>query len=592
MNRRELLKLAGGFAALAPASAATPAPHSSMQATQTALFRADMSRCTPSAALTRKFERNRWQQIDYETEDGVKGSFVSAYPDQECGELTLPLEADGLHKIYLGINYTKAPYPEWSPYGQLEVKLTGEAGFRRVSAEPLGSSGPNVPLKMGDGTEMYKSVQEAYWKTADLGGKSLVFRQVGEPYRNNITNLTYVKLVPLTAQERTFRENLKPRQETRRMAMIYCTGNLTGHTSGTATYHPTRESWFQDEFAPYPDSDIGIFIFEALRGNFCTFRTRIGDVGTDDNSWREEWVDPLQAFTRVAHQNGIRIFASMRMIGPQFPMNREPIARARHYWRMRQWSKRDRNGTYLTNLSLAFPGVRQYWLSLLRETLAYGTDGIHLHLNRATPFVCYEEPACTTFKEKHGVDPRTLPDRDERWLKHRAGFLTEFLREIRALLDEKPGRELGVTIYGEAHEYDREPANYHPIRYGCDVETWIREGLVNYIMPSPYVDASFLKKWREIGGERLHLWPDLMPRTQPGEKYVRLARSYRAAGADGFCLWDGERRVARISESATSLRLGHLNMLDDLERVAPSHYRRMQFRHLDGFSVEESFHDG
>jgi hypothetical protein len=90
-----------------------------------------MSRCTPSTALTRRFEPNRWQLVDYETEEGVKGSLVSAFPDQNCGELTLPLEAEGLHKIYLGINYTKAPYPEWSPYGHLEVKLTGESGFRR-----------------------------------------------------------------------------------------------------------------------------------------------------------------------------------------------------------------------------------------------------------------------------------------------------------------------------------------------------------------------------------------------------------------------------------------------------------------------------
>src|SRR5262249_22297860 len=154
--------------------------------------------------------------------------------------------------------------------------------------------------------------------------------------------------------------------------------------------------------------------------------------------------------------NGMKIFTSMRMIGPQYPMNRAPIAWARHYWRHREWTKRDRDGVPLTNLSLAFPGVRQYWLGLLREALAYGVAGVQLHWNRATPFVFFEEPVVQSFQTKYGTDPRTLPEHDQRWQSHCAGFVTQFVREVRSLLDERPGRELGVTVYGEPHKYDND----------------------------------------------------------------------------------------------------------------------------------------
>ena len=128
------------------------------------------------------------------------------------------------------------------------------------------------------------------------------------------------------------------------------------------------------------------------------------------------------------------------MMGPGYPMIDAPIARARFYWQHPEWAKRTREGMPCTNLSIAFPEVRRYWLSLLRETLDRGVDGVHLHLQRSQPFVMFEEPVVRGFQERYGIDPRTLPDDDPRLLAHKADFLTQFLREVRALVDEQPGR--------------------------------------------------------------------------------------------------------------------------------------------------------
>lgn len=560
------------------------------------IFRADMSVCEPTDAMGRDFSAGEWQLTDYETVEGVKGVMASAFPEYTCPELTLPLEADGLFKIYLGINYTKTHHRGFPSYGQLEVKLTDDDGFHRVGSEPIDAKSDGIPSKMGVKNDMYKSIQEAYWKTAEVKGRSLIIRQPLEPFgpleHPGISNLSYVRLVPLTEEEEKEWKEEQPREDTGRVAFIYCTGHLSGHAAGTLTYHPTDPDWFEHEIIPHINSDVKVFIFEAHRGDFCCYPSKIGHFGTKENKWQDDWADPLEHFVRIGHRHGIKVFTAMRLFGMQYPMNLAPIAWAKYYSRMSEFAKKDKNGVPLTGLSLAYPEVRGFWLSLLRETLAYDIDGIQMHLNRANPFVYYEKPTVDSFIEKHGIDPRELEEDDPRWKEHSAGYVTQFLKEIRLAVDEKPGRELGVTIYGAAHKYDPKPAGYHPMRYGCDVETWISEKIINYLTPSPVVDLDQLRGWRKLAGDDVHIWPDLMPRDQPAESYAALAEKYYDAGADGVTIWDGERRTKRISEWAAVRCLGHRELLPRLKEKGPSFYRRVKLEKLGGFSAAESFHDG
>ena len=556
-----------------------------------ALIRSDMSKCVPSEHFAYGYETDRWQLDEFETTEGVKGFMASARPDHRCGELTLPLEAEGLYRIYLGIHATKSHYRGNSSYGQLEVKLTDDVGFRRVGPEDETEDRDGTTKFGDDDPSLEKVITEAYWKTAELKGQSLTIRQMPYPYNRpehaRIGNLSYVRLVPLSEAEKAQWQSTKASEGTRNLALIFCTGQYTGHTRGTYTFRPTSKDWFKDEYEPFADSDIGLLIFEALRGSSCVYRTSLGSLGTRENVWQEDWVDPLRELTALAHGNGIKIFASMRFIGVQFPMNVSPIAWAPNYWRNPQWTMKNKEGVPITNLSLAYPEVRQYWLGLLRETLAYGTDGIQLHLNRSEPYVYYEEPVVSAFREKYGEDPRQLSVEDPRWVEHSAGYLTQFIREVRQLLDEKPDRNLGVTLSGRE--------NGRPVHYEenhCDVDTWIGEGLVDYLMVTPYLHTSLLQRWRSLGGEKLHIWPDLMPRAQTAASYARLAKRYYRAGADGLCLWDGERRSARISEWAAVRQLGHRRFLDQIIKDGPYYYRWAELKTLGGFDVKWSFKDG
>jgi hypothetical protein len=546
----------------------------------------DMSKCTPPSALTRVYEKDKWQLHDYETDHGVKGIMVSALPEHKVSELKLPLGAEGLYKIYLGIHYTRPHVAhEHCSYGAVEVKLSGDSGFRRVAFPATGK-------------EQYKEIHESYWKSADLAGQSLIVRQQQYPYnryhipedagypitlkdRGDMSNISYVRLVPLSEEEKRQWQSAQPRQETRKLAAFFCTGQFTGHTRGSYTYHPTSKESIKDEFEPYANSDFKILLFEAMRGNLCVYNTKIGDIGTKDNRWQKNWVDPLAELTKLSHANGMKIFAALRMIGVQMPMNRQPISLASHYRRHPEWAQLDREGIPASNWSLAFPEARKYWLSLLAETLEYGTDGVCLYLQKGLPLTGYEEPVVRSFQKKYGTDPRKLKKDDKRLQSHAAQYYTQFIREVRALVDKYPGRKLAVVF---------KMADINTPRPYFDVETWLKEDLVDYLLPSSgnLPGSDLMKKWRKIGGDDLHIWF----RLRSEDDYVEKAKEYYETGADGLSIWDSERQHARIGFWAGIQKLGHIDQLDRLKKESKSYYRKIDLKKLDGLSTQSSYKEG
>lgn len=564
---------------------------------------ADLRQCQPASALSATFATGCWRLVDYETDDGLTGVMVLARPESEAPELELHLPVQGVYKIFLGINYAKSELGDhlhhlpWSMYGNLEIKLSDDPGFTRVAAEQLISGeeeGGADRSRFGGGKRRFRMIQETYWRTVRLEQHSLLFRPPEPPYNGpdlgGVANLSYVRLVPLTAKDEMLWRQTQPREETRRLMQIYCTGALSGHLDGTAEFHPTSLDWFRQEIQPCLNSDIAIFTVEAIRGNYCCYPTAIGDVGTDDGHWPEEWVDPLAAFTQLAHEHDLKIFAALRMIGAVYPSIVKPIGWARHFWQHIEWAKRDRDGMPTTSLSLAFPEVRAYWLSLLREVLNYDVDGITIYLHRFHPFVLYEQPVIESFRAQYGEDPRQIPSDDPRWLQHSADYVTGFLREVRRLVNEKPGRMLAVTFWGGPTRFDPNH-DYDPLRYSTDVTTWIEEGLVDYLFPMAKVNVELVRRLSALSQGRVHIWPDLMPRAQPGEEFAKLARRYYDAGADGLCFNDGERRTPRLSEWAVERSLGHRELLDVLEREAPSYYRAVPIKYLMGFNTRYSFNN-
>ena len=281
------------------------------------------------------------------------------------------------------------------------------------------------------------------------------------------------------------------------------------------------------------------------------------------------------------------------MVGSGYPIKLSPLQKNSFYYSHRRFAIRDEDGEPTSNLSLAYPDIRSHWISLLREALQYGADGVHLCFNRNNPFVLYEPPVRDTYRDAHGVDPLTLPYDDPGWLSHRCSFVNQYFREIRSMLDEegnRAGRRFGFAV---TFFYTPSPA-YHAM----DPATWVNDGLVDYLMPHTLTltdPNSFeaIKPLVEITrGTNAELWPDIFPRSPSGRAYAEKLQEFFDAGADGFSFWSAEMRTSRMSEWNVVKRLGHKDNLERYARLADTYYRRCALHTIDGISTRYSHTDG
>ena len=209
--------------------------------------------------------------------------------------------------------------------------------------------------------------------------------------------------------------------------------------------------------------------------------------------------DTLAEAVRYGHSIGIEVHAWIS------------INEDDHGWGLRSrfskahpdtcWRKRD--GTpYHSQHSFAFPEVMQYKVGIVEEIVTnYAVDGLFLDWIRTgdvrdnpqndTEGVAdrgYEGPLMKGFLEKYGVDPHTIPNGDERWVRFRAEPHTEFMRRVRGLVNaKKPGMPVAVMVmhpWGYRGTQDKIDGNLRGML--LDVATWAREGLMDAAVAAGY----------------------------------------------------------------------------------------------------------
>lgn len=550
----------------------------------------DMSVCQPSHALDRDYRHGTWRLIGYETE-AFAGNMIYSGPGMDSPPLTLPLNRKGPHAIYLGVHY-----PGQFGDAHVRVRLTGDPAYALVGAEQPNPKDQNsLPPELHPCYTRKRfadhQVSEAFWKVADLKGQDLVISRFNEGgrgggYAGMYSSLVHVRLVPLSEEALTEHRRELPREDTRRLAAM----NDGGPFSALRT---KEDIWAQLE--PYRDSDVGLMLWATFKGENCTYRSRIGrtlpagrnpfDRFAGHDFWDEnlraleaQGVDFMSEVVRAAHATGLRIFPSLRLQGPKpLPVEME---KGSFYERHPEFRCRDRDGLSVAHLSLAFPEVRGYWISLLCEALSYGFDGVHVILCRSWPFVLYEAPVLQQFRRDYGEDPRKLPDDDPRLQKVMAAFVTQFARELKRAVDDigqKMGRRLEIA-------YNINTTFESNLKWGVDVEALVKEGLVDYLMPHPTVArnaAAWLKPLADlVKGTGVKLYPDLYPRRQPAAASLYSAQTLYDLGCDGIAMWDTYNRVHRISEWATMKRLGHREELKAWRESGrgDDHFRVLDFK--------------
>src|SRR6185436_9063770 len=126
----------------------------------------------------------------------------------------------------------------------------------------------------------------------------------------------------------------------------------------------------------------------------------------------------------------------LRPAGWKGSMPYEETFNSKFYDAHPEWRCVDRDGTPTFYMSYAVPEVRHHLLDLFRETLALQPEGVGFLFNRGMPMILWEDAFCQRFRDRYQADAKAIPEDDPRLYAMRAEIMTEFLTEVRTMLDE------------------------------------------------------------------------------------------------------------------------------------------------------------
>jgi len=309
----------------------------------------------------------------------------------------------------------------------------------------------------------------------------------------------------------------------------------------------TLEEDFVDKLAQAGVDQVSICLWSWFK---CLGRSSVAEKRNGRDFWDcwdplyEAGEDPVSIMLNRCHQRGMSFIAGMRMNDRH---NDKVCPKGSFIMDNPQWQLRVGGGTAI---NYQYEPVRQEILNYIEDMLArYDVDGVEFDYMRW----------CHMFEPGTG--------------SQHADELTDFTRKTRALLDAAAGKRgrdrllLGVRV----------PQTLAECHYlGFDVETWIKEGLVDYVCPSRFISTGFNCPVDDFArltrGTSCKVYPSVHPNIgmgilpllagkpaqaepmQPAD-YRAAARNFFAFGADGLQTYNifsfaGVRQVAQMLDQA------------------------------------------
>jgi hypothetical protein len=261
--------------------------------------------------------------------------------------------------------------------------------------------------------------------------------------------------------------------------------------------------------------------------------------------------DTLAAAVEEAHRRGVKILGWMRINNEMTTKKKTadgeswnkfsdlpPFHQAHPEMR-----ERYKDGTVGPKLSFAYPEVRGYLCSIAREILDYGVDGLMIDVLRHPPMTQYDQPLVDAFIKETGEDPRQMDGHGtEAWLRFKATAFTDLLRDFRQLMDAEGHTD--KPLYVRAM-----PQPWRLLRDGCDVDAWMREGLVDtfvaghHCITAPGMPPTFdLAPIQQLIDGRARLIAQVL-RQGDLHSALALARQAHEQGADGTAIYESNQMV-------------------------------------------------
>jgi len=537
-----------------------------MSATDNDIVITDMRRALPTEAFTAeeatvfapvsKRPAGGWRIVEYES-SLYRGFFLQSQ-DPKAAVLTIPLDLTGWHAVSIGLAAAGVKGPQRCA---IEVRLTGQRRWQALQADGWG------PL------------YEEPWIMADLTGRSLQVRYPrlgGGP--QPVTVYNGVKYGP-PAVARLFSIRARPMadvdivagQKSKPRDAMYGTD---GH--GVLIAANPRRHRIRHFIRAFRDGDWNCCFYGGGGADTALYDTRAGSLFGPDGLWDCDALqgaiartlramiasgqDPLTIAVEQAHKQRHPIYVYMRNAMWTCEPPLDQVMRSPFHAAHPGCSIREADGTMVgTYLSIAFPDVRARMNAMFREYLEHGADGVAICFVRGFPLVRYEEPVLARYRELFGGDAREAKPDDPRIRRVWVEFATQWLREIRELVDAAGAsahhaRRRVVVMVGPNPEWC--------LQWGIDVGGWAREKLIDVVMPYPRgIEfqnaedgmvagiAEFAELLRDTGVPQ---WPSLGSFADHNlslYNYRCRAHRYFAAGADGLSRWDTDDCLAHVGLS-------------------------------------------
>jgi len=519
----------------------------------------DFSVCQQPEALA------EWSLVDYET-DEFSGKLLNAARTAPAPQLTLDLNVSGWYAVYLWLMGGDTLIPRnYLAYSQVyseskgpALKLTDDecfsGWFRTITHDLM----------------RWPGVEACFWKYADLTNQKLTIKHQG-----HTIYLAAVELVPLSPAE--VEAIQRDREDTSNRRLIIKGDCYSINNDGTS---------HNRIFEHLKDRDLFAWI-----------------AGTETNSdfLNPGGSDDLRAFIEKLHGLNAECWVLDRP-GLWTHHLFWDDQRARDFDHHPEWHCKERDGTDTCQCSYAHPEVIEYMMHRARAIAEHGVYGFGFMFNRDPGLILFEPVAVKAFEEKHGIDPRTLRDNDPLLLEWRAEVITDFLRQVRKMLDEV-AEEKGFERIKMVHiTLANEAANR---LYSFDIPRWIEEGLVDVLVPYPwneypehwlaqgfmYIDVKYYSEL--VKGTDVKLFPMWLsgqwyrhwtPEHIRFMDYFKQAKEDYENGADGIAAWDYVGLLFSFEQDRW-MRLGHKDKLDEwIEKDYPLP-PRLNFTKYNGKTV-------
>ena len=405
------------------------------------------------ALISEKCVEGKWLSMSYENKLG-KGRLLAAsevvYPEP----VTLNLNLTGWHKIYIGLfNMRSENY--------IYAKLSGDEEYSIIRHTGLGCP------KHWCATEY---MEEVYWKCADLTDMQFILAKP-QLYFNSIAGLAWIRCEEMTDGEV---ENYKATLEkpNKCVQMHYDWDALFEDLDEDRTKFFVELKKLKNTNADFVSFEYSILYDSRKDEHYIPMFATDPNVSSGKYKNTDELLKKALAW---AKENGIKLYATERMsmanfYAPYFAPNFQKnftSQNARYYCKTR-------NGKTVNACSYAYEEVWDYVIENMVRMAEMGFDGISMIFHRGV-HIGYEQPVLDRFRELYpDVDPCRLPITDSRLNGVWCEFITNFLRRLRAQLDARFDRHIGLNAITA---YSIEMAR----RVGLDLETWAREGLLDSI---------------------------------------------------------------------------------------------------------------